>query len=125
VGSLTAIVVDCRHPASLARFWAQAIEGYQVRAYDDAEVARLAALGFTPETDPTVTVDGPGPTLFFVQVPEAKVTKNRLHIDVSAADRAAETRRLAELGAATLAEYATWTVLGDPEGNEFCVSDAH
>ena len=39
---LREIVIDCDHPASLARFWAAAIDGYAVRAYDDAEIARLA-----------------------------------------------------------------------------------
>ena len=53
------IVVDSLHPAMLARFWAAALDGYAVRAYDDAEIARLASLGFTPETDPNVMVDGP------------------------------------------------------------------
>ena len=60
---IDSITVDAEHPASLARFWAAALEGYAVRVYDEAEVARLAALGLTPETDPTVMIDGPGPTL--------------------------------------------------------------
>ena len=59
------IVIDAREPARLARFWAEALDGYAVREYDDAELHRLAAQGLTPETDPSVAVDGPGPTLFF------------------------------------------------------------
>ena len=64
---LKEIVIDCRHPAALARFWAGSLDGYRVRPYDDAEIARLAALGFTPETDLTVMVDasGGGPGLCF------------------------------------------------------------
>jgi hypothetical protein len=44
--------IDCHHPAGLPRFWAAALDGFEVRVYDDAEIARLAALGFTPEADP-------------------------------------------------------------------------
>jgi hypothetical protein len=65
MNKLKEIVIDAGHPAALARFWAEVIDGYAIRPYDDEEIARLAALGFTPETDPTVMVDGPGPTLCF------------------------------------------------------------
>jgi hypothetical protein len=63
LGVLSAIVIDCHRAADLARFWAGVIDGYPTREYDEAEIARLAALGLTPATDPTVAVDGPGPTL--------------------------------------------------------------
>jgi hypothetical protein len=56
------IVFDAAQPARLARFWAAALDGYAVREYDAAEIARLAGLGLDPETDPTVAVDGDGPT---------------------------------------------------------------
>jgi hypothetical protein len=125
MATLREIVVDCRHAPSLARFWAEVLDGYAVRPYDDAEVERLAGLGFTPETDPTVALDGPGPTLFFQQVPEPKTTKNRTHLDVAATDRRGEVDRLTKLGASVLEEFATWTLMGDPEGNEFCVTDPH
>jgi hypothetical protein len=62
---IESITVDAEHPAALARFWAAALDGYAVRAYDETEVARLAELGLTPETDASVMVDGPGPTLCF------------------------------------------------------------
>lgn len=117
------IVIDCRHPAALARFWADALGTYEVRPYDDAEIARLAALGLSPETDPTVAVDGDGPTLFLQQVPEPKRGKNRLHLDLSCADRAGETDRLVSLGASVVDAFEGHTVLVDPEGNEFCVCD--
>ncbi|CAM3486180.1 VOC family protein [Occultella aeris] len=125
MATLREIVIDCRDAPALARFWAAALDGYEVRAYDDAEVARLAGLGLTPETDPTVAVDGPGPTLFLQQVPEAKTVKNRVHVDLSASDRSAEVVRLVDLGARVVAQQDGWTVLGDPEGNEFCVADEH
>jgi hypothetical protein len=56
MGRLKEIVFDADHPAALARFWAAVIDGYAIRPYDDEEIARLAGLGFTPETDPTVPV---------------------------------------------------------------------
>ena len=66
------------------------------------------------------------PTFLFVQVPEGKVAKNRIHLDVMAPDVDAEAARLVELGATRVAdmeEYGyTWTVMTDPEGNEFCVA---
>src|SRR5690242_10693470 len=54
VAKLKDIVVDCERPAHVARFWAAALDDYAIRPYDAAEIERLAALGFTPETDPSV-----------------------------------------------------------------------
>jgi hypothetical protein len=125
MGMLKDIVIDCHRAPSLARFWAGLLDGYAVRAYDDAEIARLASQGLTPESDPNVAVDGPGPTLFFQQVPEPKVAKNRLHLDIETADRLAEVERLIARGATAIAQFDTWTVLRDPEGNEFCLTDPH
>lgn len=121
MGRLREIVFDCRSAPALARFWAAALDGYAVRAYDRAEIDRLAALGLTPETDPTVLVDGPGPSLCFQQVPTRDYTNNRVHLDIAAADRAAEVRRLLALGAKVQREADGYTVLVDPEGNQFCV----
>jgi predicted enzyme related to lactoylglutathione lyase len=63
-----------------------------------------------------------------VKVPEPKTAKNRLHLDVAAADVEVEVARLVGLGATKVAdteEYGyTWTVMADPEGNEFCVARA-
>lgn len=124
MAQLREIVIDCAHPASLARFWSAVLDDWAIRPYDDAEIARLAGLGLTPETDPTVALDGPnGLVIFCCEVPEPKRGKNRLHLDVTAADRGAEVERLVELGATVLAEADGWTVMGDPEGNEFCVAD--
>ena len=121
MAKLLEIVIDAAHPASLARFWAAAIEGYAVRAYDDAEIARLAKLGFTPETDPTVMVDGPGPTLCFQPERTAKAARNRVHLDIASPDRASEIARLIDLGARIRDHHEGFSVLLDPEGNEFCV----
>ncbi|MFJ3307030.1 VOC family protein [Streptomyces sp. NPDC086549] len=121
------IVFDCARPAALARFWAAALDDYAVAPYDEAELARLRSLGFAgPEDDPTVLVEptGAGPRLWFQLVPEPKRVKNRVHLDVRAADVAAETDRLSGLGASVLARHADHTVLADPEGNEFCLFGA-
>lgn len=126
MAELIDIVIDCEHPASLARFWAAVLDGYEVAPYDQAELDRLASLGITDtEDDPTVLVvaSGPGPRLFFQQVPEHKSTKNRVHLDVRADDMAAEQQRLIGLGASAAAVQPrpTFIVMHDPEGNEFCI----
>jgi hypothetical protein len=118
------VVFDCRHPASLARFWAVVLDGYAVAPYDDAELARLRTLGVhDPEDDPSVLVEGPAgaPRLFFDRVPEPKTVKNRVHLDLRAPDRDAEVARLVAAGAVEVGRHENWVVLADPEGNEFCV----
>ena len=117
------IVIDCANAPALAHFWASVLDGYNVRPYDQKEIARLAEQGFTPETDPAVAVDGPGPTLFLQQVPESKVTRNRVHLDITGGARSGEVERLRGLGTTVRAEHETFTVMQDPEGNEFCVRD--
>jgi hypothetical protein len=120
---LTQIVVDCEVPSTLARFWAAALDGFAVRAYDDAEVARLATLGFTPENDPCVLVDGPHVELCFQQVTVERRTKSPMHLDIEAVDRDAEVDRLVALGAAVVERFAEHTWMRDPAGNDFCVTD--
>jgi len=126
VARIRDVVFDCRHPASLARFWAAALEGYEVAPYDEAELDRLRAIGIDdPEDDPTVLVEpssGSGPRLWFQLVPEAKQVKNRVHLDLACADVRAEALRLAGLGARLLAEQRAWVTLADPEGTEFDVT---
>ena len=120
------VVFDCRHPASLARFWAAALDGYAVAPYDEAELDRLRATGIDdPEDDPTVLVEpssGGGPRLWFQLVPESKIVKNRVHLDLACADVGAEAERLAGLGARVLAAPGRWVTMADPEGNEFDVT---
>ena len=127
--TIRSITFDCARPALLARFWASAL-GYRVRPYDEAERARLRAMGIDDvEDDPSVAIDPPDescPTMFFTKVPEPKSVKNRVHLDlapgVSLDD---EVDRLSRLGATVVTSYAEekgiWTVMADPEGNEFCV----
>ncbi|TDU80058.1 VOC family protein [Streptomyces sp. KS 21] len=104
-------VVDSRDPAALGRWWAQALAWVVVNdAPDEFEIR--------PEPDRL-------PGLIFVPVPEPKQSKNRLHLDFRPDDQAAEVQRLLEHGARPAdvgqGEDATWVVLIDPEGNEFCV----
>jgi hypothetical protein len=119
------IVFDAAHPASLARFWAAALDGYAVAPYDDEELARLLANGIKgPEDDPSVLVEpaAPGaPRLFFTLVPEPKIVKNRVHLDLRATDVSGEAERLVKLGATEVARLDGWITLADPEGNEFDV----
>jgi Glyoxalase-like domain len=119
------MVIDCRRPASIARFWAAALDDYEVAPYDDAELDRLRGMGISdPEDDPSVLVEagqGTVPRLFFQLVPELKGGKNRMHLDLTADDADAEAERLTALGATVLARYPGWITLADPEGNEFCI----
>jgi hypothetical protein len=121
------IVFDCEHPASLARFWASALDGYEVAPYDDEEIARLQAIGFSgPEEDPGVIVQGPpgSPRVYCQLVPEGKTAKNRAHLDLCTDDLDAEVARLEALGATRLAHQMDdndIVSLADPAGNEFCL----
>jgi catechol-2,3-dioxygenase len=108
---LTEIVIDCHDPHRLAEFWA-AVLGYRITSTADDEVEISGASN--------------APCLLFISVPETKSVKNRLHLDVNAVDTSSdeELHRLLALGATTLdigQGEQTWTVLADPEGNEFCL----
>ena len=102
----------------MARFWATALSRPVSERNTDEILVR----------DPT----GASTPLYFMKVPEPKLTKNRLHLDV-VTDGAMEdeVRRLVDAGATfiearqdpdTLSNPDTWTVMHDPEGNEFCVT---
>ena len=118
------VTFDSRHPASIARFWAAALDGYEVAPYDQAELGRLRLNGIAdPEDDPTVVVEAPGaPRLFFQLVSEPKAVKNRIHLDLRCDSFDAEVARLTALGASVLERHDSHIVLLDPEGNEFCLS---
>jgi len=123
---LRSIVFDCAKPAPLARFWAAAL-GYSVRPYDAAEINRLREAGIDDvEDDPAVVIEPPsdGPNVWFNRVPEPKLGKNRVHIDINL-QSVDEMDRLVALGARILrplgaVEDEPWAILADPEGNEFC-----
>jgi hypothetical protein len=122
----TEIVVDCHDTEAQAVFWA-AVLGYRVVDTSDGDV-EIAPPEYEPADWPEQVRRAPtAPTLVFQVVPEGKTVKNRLHIDVSPIDRTqeAEVERLIALGArhADIGQTGdeSWTVLVDPEGNEFCV----
>jgi hypothetical protein len=121
VAVLADIVIDCRHPASLARFWAAVLDDHAVAPYDDAELERLRANGIdSPEDDPSVLLAGT-PRIWLRRVSESKVVRNRLHLDLRAADPTAELNRLVQLGATVDGRFEHGVRLADPEGNEFCL----
>src|ERR1700730_2725935 len=106
MAQLRDIVIDCSHPASLARFWAAALDGYEIAPYDDAEIERLRSLGIDDiEDDPSVLLEGPGPRIFLQRVPESKQVKNRAHLDLAAPHTEAEVTRLKDLGASVVERY--------------------
>jgi predicted enzyme related to lactoylglutathione lyase len=111
---VTEVVIDCADHGQVVAFWAAAL-GYERREVNEQYVALLPP---APE---------PGrPALLFQRVPEPKSAKNRVHLDFRAPVMADEVARLVGLGASVIAERSlgdfAWTVLADPEGNEFCVS---
>ncbi len=113
------ICIDAQNPASLASFW-EAVLGWRRTEEDPDEIVLEPPAGSAE--------DGIVPDLLFLRVPEEKSGKNRLHIDLRPDDQRAEVERLEELGAVRVdvgqTAEATWIVLADPEGNEFCVLSA-
>ena len=146
------ITIDCADPSLLARFWRQALhyvemsppdgsaswaDYFRKRGLPEDEVAEIEAEGYDKIVDP----DGLGPRIWFQPVPEGKVVKNRVHLDLDLTGRTqplperktmvdAEVARLQALGATTFRvlsnDYESFdyyaVVMQDPEGNEFCVS---
>jgi Glyoxalase-like domain len=123
------ITFDCADPYLLAGFWSQ-VTGYQedpenTNHPDDPEGLLLAPDGSA--------------SLLFIKVPEDKIVKNRVHLDlaplaapggaltdVSADARDAEMQRVLALGATFVEDHRRpdrtgWVTLADPEGNEFCI----
>jgi hypothetical protein len=133
------VTFDAADPEKLGGFWALAL-GY-VTDPIPPEFESLAdffrSIG-VPEGQMWALVDpdGEGPRLFFQRVPEGKTAKNRVHLDVRVAEpgtavderialREAHVARLVEAGASVVTEPLErdgWTVMRDPEGNEFCVA---
>lgn len=137
------VVLDCADPARLAQFWSAAL-GYQLQpppAGHDSWPEFLSSIG-VPESEwnsASAVVDPAGlaPRLFLQQVPEPRLTKNRMHLDLNVSGGhsvpedervqriAAEIARLTALGASDPQEMRRngeyWVVLHDPEGNEFCL----
>jgi len=101
------IGVDCADPAGLAAWWAGVVGGRCELDEEDGSMSLREVPG------------APFDALVFAQVPEPKTVKNRVHWDVTTAD----VGPLTAYGAQVLrgpADQVVWTVLADPEGNEFC-----
>jgi hypothetical protein len=118
------IVFDCHRPAMLARFWAELLDGFDVRAYDEEEIARLAALGLTPESDPIVMVDGPGLKLGFQKTDPRPVSKNKVHLDLTVNGLDQAVAQALAIGAAVVERFDHHAWLRDPEGNDFCLTES-
>lgn len=108
------VTLDCVDTEEQAAFWLGALAPLHYRR------------GFDGSPYLSLTAPAPAPTLLLQQVPEPKRGKNRMHLDLSTDDLAAEVARLERLGARQLSAEQTehgfrWVVLADPEGNEFCV----
>jgi hypothetical protein len=121
---LANITIDCDDTLAIARFWSAALG----RPLDPNPSSDFAAIGMAEHRDIHGWRLGGDPTWLFARVPEPKTAKNRMHVDLTAPDREAEVARLVELGATRVADMEEWgyewTVLQDPEGNEFCVAQS-
>lgn len=143
MGTGIQVVIDCADPDRLARFWSTAL-GYKLQdppqGYStwkdwlrDMKIPEEEWNSASAVVDP----EGKGPRVYFQRVPEEKVVKNRVHLDLNVGGGQAtpiekrkrrideEAERLVGEGAAKLrpveqrGEY--WIVMQDPEGNEFCL----
>jgi len=112
--------VDCANAYELSEWWKKLL-GYVDVADDPNEPGHEECMILSPET---------GHTLLFIEVPDVKQTKNRIHFDLrpSAGTRDEEVDRVLALGATQVDDQRDhygpgvgWMVMADPEGNEFCV----
>jgi predicted enzyme related to lactoylglutathione lyase len=108
------ITIDCIDAQRLASFWSEAADYKIAKDFGGAFIILEPA-------------DGEGLALGLQKVPEPRTGKNRVHIDWHSDDRVAEVERLVQIGATVVDQQTvpggfTWTVLADPEGNEFCVA---
>lgn len=108
------VTIDCADAYRLGTFWANVL-GTSV---DDDD----------KPGDDEALVAADGITLLFVEVPEPKTVKNRIHVDLEPQDRTREEEidRLLALGATLISDHRRadglgWATLADIEGNEFCV----
>lgn len=114
VGNIT---FDCDAALKVAQFWAAALD----RPLDPGGGEHYASIGGGD-------ADRLEPAWYFEKVPERKTAKNRMHLDFVDPDPSA-VERLVSLGASIVAEHElegsghSWTVLQDPEGNEFCIAN--
>jgi predicted enzyme related to lactoylglutathione lyase len=106
------VMIDAIDPESVARFWAALLRTEIQSRFDDGRFVFLAA-------------GEHGPAVGIQRVPEAKVAKNRVHIDVEVDDLEQTTRWVRQHGGSRVADHQAagirWRIMADPEGNEFCL----
>jgi len=112
------VVFDAANALSIARFWAEILE----RDVDPDSTEYFATVGRSGD----VALQ---PVFMFIQVPEGRVGKNRLHVDLASTDRTADVQRAIAAGATHVGDFdeygAVWTTLRDPEGNVFDIAQSH
>lgn len=104
---LETISLDCVDPVALGQFWCALLDG-ELEAQDDGDMS----------------VQFHGGELLLMIDPNAKTTKNRVHLDLRPDNQALEVARAEALGATKIdigQGEVSWVVLADPEGNEFCI----
>lgn len=124
---IASVTFDCEDALKVGHFWSAAV-GRPLDPNASSDFATIGFLGRRDKVGWTPVERDDDPTWMFVKVPESKTAKNRVHLDVMATDPQDEVARLVELGATHVSdveEYGyTWTVMADPEGNEFCLAGA-
>ena len=139
------VVIDAAQPHVLADWWADAL-GWQVEPSNEDFIRKMVAEGHAPEAATTTHngvlvwkegaainhprgADSGRPRVLFMQVPEGKTVKNRVHLDLRGGDGEDPEQKIEKLvaaGATVLhrgseGPFTSWATLADPEGNEFCV----
>jgi Glyoxalase-like domain len=110
------ITLDCEDVLKVADFWSAAL----ARPLDEGSSEFFASIGGGD-------ADRVEPAWYFAKVPEPKSAKNRVHPDLTSSDPSV-IEDLVALGASVEGEHEMpggahrWTVMHDPEGNEFCVA---
>ena len=115
--SILNVTFDCSDAEAMARFWSGVTGWPRWKEETPGNPYWLVAVGA-----------GAAPRLVFVEVPEVKTVKNRVHLDLlpRGGSQDGEVSRLESLGARVVddrrqASLGGWVVMADPEGNEFCV----
>ncbi|HEX6330631.1 MAG TPA: VOC family protein [Actinomycetota bacterium] len=106
------VMIDAIDPEVVAGFWAALLRTEVESTFDEGRFTFLSA-------------GEHGPSVGIQRVPEAKVVKNRVHLDLEVDDLERATMRVHELGGSSVADQETagvrWRIVADPEGNEFCL----
>jgi predicted enzyme related to lactoylglutathione lyase len=110
------IVVDCHDPKRLATFWSELLK---IDMKGEIREGHLWFVALLP-------ICSGGPIIGFQQVPEGKVAKNRMHLDLRVTELDQAAAVAVGLGGRQLAAHdergRQWRVMADPEGNEFCLT---